>query len=88
MPADDDERLEELGAILERLDDELVNATELLLRLDELGVTLERLEELGSMLERLDELSAILELERLDEVAGVELVLPPICTSIQPWKRS
>jgi hypothetical protein len=71
-----DDRLEpgiELGATLERL--------------DEPGTMLERLDELGATLARLDELGATL--ARLDDATGVELLPPPpICTSIQPWKRS
>jgi hypothetical protein len=75
-----DERLEagvdeagvELGATLERL--------------DELGAILERLDELGATLERLDEIGATL--ERLELVATELFPPPPICTSIQPWKRS
>lgn len=78
-PVDDEE--DDAG----RLDELLDTTLELEERLDD---TLEE-----ELLERLDELGArlLLELlrEELEELTGTELLLPPpICTSIQPWKRS
>ena len=68
-------------------DDELGVTPTLLL--DELRGTLDELRGTldGDKLERATELGATL--ERGADEAGVELTLPPpICTSIQPWKRS
>ena len=87
-----------LAALDGRLDEGVELGTDEEATLDrgaELDATLERGTELDATLERGAELEATLErgaeltLERLDDVAAVELVPPPpICTSIQPWKRS
>ena len=77
-----------LAALDGRLDEGVELGTDEEATLDrgaELDATLERGTELDATLER----GAELTLARLDEVAAVELVPPPpICTSIQPWKRS